>query len=52
MKKYIAPMVKINSVSHVHEVICSSPQVWPGSEADPDSPVLAPKRDKDWDDFH
>lgn len=50
MKKYASPIIRINLVSHVHEIISSSLKTWE-EDADPDIEVLAPKRDQDWENW-
>lgn len=49
MKRYTAPVVRFNNVSHKHEIIATSLQIWDEVEADPDEPILIRKRDQDWD---
>ena len=48
MKKYIKPSIHFNQVCSYDLITTSDPQIIDGAGADPDSPVLAPERDKDW----
>lgn len=50
MKKFISPVIRFSMVSHCHEVITSSLQIWDES-ANPEGPVLSSKRDKDWEEW-
>jgi len=50
MKKYVSPIIRFNQVSHSHEIIATSLLIW-DEEANPEDPILAPKRDKDWEDW-
>jgi len=51
MKKYIKPRIHFNQVRSIELITTSDPQIIDGTGADPDSPVLAPKRDKDWENW-
>lgn len=51
MKKYISPIIKFNQLTRHHEIIVTSLQKWDDIEADPDAPVLAPRRDSDWENW-
>ena len=51
MKIYIKPSIRFNQVRSIELITTSDPQIIDGTGADPDSPVLAPKRDKDWENW-
>lgn len=51
MKKFVYPIIRFNKVAHSHEVIATSLQIWDGTEADPDDPILSKKRDDDWENW-
>lgn len=51
MKRYFKPSIRFNQVRSYDLITTSDPQIIDDSGADPDSPVLAPKRDKDWENW-
>lgn len=51
MKKYIAPSVRINYVSHKHEIVTTSLQIWEDIDANPEEPILIKRRDQDWENW-
>ena len=51
MKIYIKPSIRFNQVRSCDLITTSDPQLIDDTGADPDSPVLAPKRDKDWENW-
>lgn len=51
MKKYSSPTIKFNKLSRHHEIIVTSLQTWDDPEANPDEPVLVPRRDSDWENW-
>ena len=51
MKIYIKPSIRFNQVRSCDLITTSDPQVIDDTSADPESPVLAPKRDKDWENW-
>jgi len=51
MKKYSKPSIRFNHVRSCDVIITSDPQIIDDGSADPDSPVLAPNRGRDWEDW-
>ena len=51
MKKYIKPCIRFNQVHSCDLITTSDPQIIDDPGADPESPVLAPNRDRDWDNW-
>ena len=48
MKRYFKPSIRFNQVRSCDLITTSDPQIIDDPGADPDTPVLAPERDKDW----
>ena len=51
MKIYFKPYIHFNQVRSCDLITTSDPQLIEDPDADPESPTLAPKRDKDWDNW-
>ncbi len=51
MKRYTKPSLRFNQVRPCNVITTSEPQVYDDPNADPNNPVLAPQRGKDWEDW-
>ncbi len=51
MKRYIKPSIRYNQVRSCDLISTSDPQIIDDTNADPNIPVLAPERDKDWENW-
>ncbi len=51
MKRYIKPCIRFNQVRSSDLIVTSDPQIIDDIGADPETPVLAPKRGKDWENW-